>query len=293
MLNWFLKQSQILTVFIGVLLVLSIGVLDYITGYWISFSIFYILPIGFITWTLSKSSGIVFSLMSTCAWFTADILSEHEYEHPLIPIWNAMVRFGFFIIVTLLLHRLKVALDTEKKISRTDFLTGVSNIRAFYAIAKEKINDALEFEQPLTIGYLDLDNFKDINDEFGHQKGNEALKVFTKAVKEHIRSQDVVARLGGDEFVILLPGTAFAEAKTIFTRLHEFMTDEINKSSYKFTVSIGVVTFSKPPASVNSMVKEADNLMYVAKKSGKNRIEFRYHDGENNGGLNNLKVKAD
>lgn len=267
------RVSKTSIVIISILLVLLIGFADYITGREISFSIFYLLPILLVTWYGNKALGIYFSGISSLEWILADWLTNHLYTHPTIPFWNMVVRLLFFLIVVFMTSRLKAALDNEKKLSRTDPLTGVSNARYFYEFAEREIERARRYNHQLMIVYIDLDNFKSVNDGLGHLIGDQLLKVVAEEIRHHIRSIDIVARLGGDEFVILLPEISKEDAYKAISRMQAMLAELMTRNEWEVTFSIGLAAFHETPASVDILIREADNLMYAAKRKGKNKIE--------------------
>lgn len=260
---------------IALFLALAVGAIDYVTGREMSFSVFYLLPILFVTWFGNKRLGVYFSLLSSLEWIIADQLGNPIYSHPTIPYWNMLVRLFFFLIIVFVTSRLKSALEREKKISRADPLTGVSNARHFYEFAEEEIQRARRYDHFLTVVYIDLDNFKRINDHLGHLTGDRLLLVIADTIRQRIRSIDRVARLGGDEFAVLLPEISHEDALRAVERMRTLLLKAMQKEDWAVTFSMGVVTFKPPPSGVDELIREADDLMYVAKREGKNRIKSR------------------
>lgn len=125
------KQNRHFLTAVGFALNGIIGIIDFLTGYELSFSVFYVLPISLVTWLTSRRVGLLTSLVSAGAWLSADIATGHPYSHPLIPLWNSLIRFAFFVIITLLLSALKGALQREGKLARTVHLTRAVNLRFF------------------------------------------------------------------------------------------------------------------------------------------------------------------
>lgn len=259
-------------------LLVFIGFLDYKTGKEISFSVFYLFPVSFATWRIGKWMGVLFCFLGATVWFFADITNGHVYSHIAIPYWNAFVRLCFFLIVSNLLIMLKTSLVHESELSRTDSLTGLLNMRAFCDLAYVEINRTRRFNRPFTIAYMDVDNFKMVNDQFGHETGNILLRVIAGILKENIRSIDLTARLGGDEFVLLLGETGGKSAHVVFSKLQEQIINALERNRWPVTLSIGAVTYNKPPDTVDEMLKKADSLMYSAKNSGKNKIIYELVD---------------
>ena len=201
------KLNKLFVIAIGSVLIIIVGIIDFLTGYELVFSLFYLIPISLVTWLTSRRFGMVMSLVSTIVWFISDVAAGSSYSHPLIYVWNAIIILGFFVIVTYLLSSLRSSLEHEKELARTDSLTGAVNSRVFYDSLQTEINRSQRYKNPFTIVYIDLDNFKIVNDDFGHSTGDQVLRFVVNQVRKHLRKTDVVARLGGDEFALLLPET--------------------------------------------------------------------------------------
>lgn len=276
LIRYWEKQPRSLVIGVGFLLVLIIGIIDYLTGRYISVSIFYLIPVIFTTWFVNRWLGFFISLVSTVVWFIADtILKNHPYA--LIPYWNAAVRFSFFIIIGYLLSALKIAYEREKKLARTDVLTGVVNRHYFLELLQAEINRNRRYGQPLTVAYIDVDNFKMVNDKFGHSTGDKLLQFIANTIKRQIRTTDVIARLGGDEFALLLLESSYESAWIVLQRVHKQLRETMQTHSWSVSFSIGAVTFIRvqDSADVSTVVHQADELMYFAKQSGKNKLEHR------------------
>ncbi len=276
----FSDQSKRFLEPIAYLSVLVVGFVDYLTGPELSFSLFYLPPIFLVAWFRSRRSSIAVSLLAAMAWLVADLKTGQDYAHPGIPYWNATVRLGFFSIVSLLAWRLRRALGRADEVSRIDFLTGVANGRSFFDSANLEIERARRYRLPLSVVYIDLDDFKHINDTLGHVVGDALLRSVASTVRTSLRVTDFVARLGGDEFVILLPQTDLRQCEEVTHRILSKLSGAMQIYNWAVTFSLGAATFLKPPESVDEMVKRADDLMYSAKKSGKNRAEQQVFGGQ-------------
>ena len=273
------KQNKSILVFAGFMLIGIIGYVDYLTGYEFAFSVFYVFPIYLITWLTNQRSGLMASIASAVTWLVADITTGHPYSHPLIPIWNTLIRLSFFVIITFLLASLKNALQREKELSLTDYLTSASNSRHFYEAAQMEIDRFQRYQHPFTVAYIDFDNFKTMNDQFGHTKGDLILQTVVSFIRKKTRKTDMVARLGGDEFALLLPETDQESAQIIFANLHSGLLDEMRKNNWSITFSIGVVTCKVSPHTTDELVKMADELMYSVKSNGKNTVKYSVYEG--------------
>ena len=277
--EFFDNVSRPVWLLVGFIAVLIIGDVDYATGQEIHISIFYLLPVAATTWFVGRTTGLVFAAISAASWFAADLFGGHHYSHPAIPYWNMLVRFGFFLIVLIVLSRLKVAYEHVKTLSSVDPLTGILNGRTFQERANAEIERARRYSHPFTVVCLDLDNFKAVNDRFGHSAGDNLLRLVTDIIRNNLRITDIFARVGGDEFLLFLPETGQESARTALDKILDRVTSQLQEAEWPVTLSVGAVTYLSPPDSVDSMILQADNLMYQVKHGGKNRILQELHGG--------------
>jgi GGDEF domain-containing protein len=199
---------------ISIVSVALIAVLDYVDGNEISTSIFYLIPIAISTWYCEHRAGIIFSFFCAFLWFFFDYTTR-QYINPVAPYWNASVRLGLFLITEGLLNEVKIHLGNEQTLSRTDGLTGLFNVRGFFERAEKLFGIAARHNRPIALAYIDLDNFKQVNDKLGHSEGDKALRVVGEKFLSSLRATDVAGRLGGDEFAIVLPETDEAGVKAV------------------------------------------------------------------------------
>ena len=139
-------------------LIATVGYLDFVTGVDISFSIFYLVPVSLAAWYLGRLPGQMAAALSASVWLGMDLIGRHISLPAWAPYWNAAVRFGFFLITALLLHRLRTTLEEESRMARSDPLTGVLNGRAFEENARQLMALAQRGGMPLTIAYVDVDD---------------------------------------------------------------------------------------------------------------------------------------
>jgi diguanylate cyclase (GGDEF)-like protein len=168
--------------------------------------------------------------------------------------------------------RLKSLLKKEHELARIDPLTNVPNRRAFYeALDKERVR-SLRYRRPLTIAYVDLDNFKKVNDALGHAVGDELLVQVAAGLSCNLRASDYVGRLGGDEFAVLLPETDATAAKLVLGKLRLRLLEQMKAHGWQMTFSIGAATFLDPPGSLDVIIRVADETMYAIKAHGKDNV---------------------
>ena len=275
------KVSKTVWIVSGVLLLSMVAFLDYITGVEFSFSLFYLLPITLISWAISERLGLVFAILGSCVWIAVDIWSgnSNRTSNMFAYMWNATARLGFFLLPVFMI-RLNRALQREQELARTDFLTGVLNARFFHELAQMEINRSVRYKRPFTIAFIDVDNFKTINDTFGHTEGDTVLRSIGMNIKTHLRKTDMVARVGGDEFVVLLPETNAQIAPVVISNMQRALLNEMNENGWSVTFSIGVLTLSATQISVDEILGRADQLMYSVKNNGKNNAQYATHPAE-------------
>ena len=252
-----------------------IGGIRYLTGPELALSLFYLFPIILGTWYVGQWAGVLLSLVSAFSWLMADLVMPHVYSSAVIPFLNETFRLVVFLIITFILSKLKNAIDTHKALARIDSLTLVHNRRAFHDFTDLELIKARRSKKPLSVLYIDIDNFKQINDRFGHRIGDTLLCSVAKTIKANIRATDIVARLGGDEFGILLAETGSGAVALVARKLKEKLLGLMQGYDWPVTFSIGVVTFENPPDSVDQLIDAADAQMYFAKSNGKNRIHYK------------------
>ena len=163
-------------------------------------------------------------------------------------------------------------LEAEMRLARSDALTGLANRRAFYEKAEIERKRAVRYARPLSMAYVDLDNFKRVNDTSGHEAGDQILVTVAGILQNNLRAEDVAARLGGDEFALLLPEAGHASAAFVMNKLHRLLTSAMQEKHSHVTFSMGVVTYDTAPESTEMMVQKADQVMYEVKRQGKNSI---------------------
>jgi diguanylate cyclase (GGDEF)-like protein len=254
-----------------VVLLALVAVLDHVTGADLTFSIFYMGPIVLAAWFISRRAGIMFAVVSALIWGFLDYVDTTHQIAPWILAWNATVRLGFFWIALELVSRTKASNERERVLARTDSLTGVANGRSFADRAHLALSYLRRAGRPVTVAYIDLDHFKEVNDGLGHTEGDRLLHAVAQAVAGRLRSTDIVARLGGDEFGVLLEDTDAVMAPKVLAVIAAAI-DEAVDGEWTVGCTIGAMTFVSAPPSVDFMVRAADELMYRGKQEGRGRI---------------------
>lgn len=260
-------QRNPLTIFlVAVFAVGVIGWLDFSTGLYLSFALFYLVPIGVVTSFAGRAWGIAVAVVCTAVGLIGDLASLEA--RGIVPFWNAAMRLGVFVVVVVVLSQLRQAHQAERELARTDALTGVANFRWFEEEAQRAMYSSRRYGGPLSLAYLDLDGFKEVNDTRGHAAGDEVLKAFAATLRATLRPTDLVARLGGDEFVVLMPHTDAASAELALARVDLALADVPGAGGIRF--SAGIIQLDRAVGSIDDLLAKADEHMYEV-KVGKRR----------------------
>lgn len=172
-------------------------------------------------------------------------------------------------------RELRVAQVELEKIATTDFLTGISNNRSFTDVSENEVRRAMRFRHSLSAIIMDIDDFKAINDTYGHSTGDVVLRKIVEVSKTGLRTIDTMGRLGGEEFGILLPHTDIAGAKTVAAYLRSAIEEaevRIPNGVLKVTASFGVAELRPGDVRLRTLLDRADGYLYEAKRSGKNCV---------------------
>ena len=256
------------------LLTLIVGFFDHMTGTEINFFIFYAAPIWVATWYISKYQGVIFSLISMITWYSLILYSEKEYSSGFIPLWNGLIRLTFFMFIVYALTNIKEKLRLEELNADYDSLTGLLNGRGF----RERLTILFPMlqrdEKKYTVAFIDLDNFKKVNDTMGHAEGDKVLKTVGEVMISNLRKSDLVSRLGGDEFIIFLPDTDINHSKTVMENMKQKLDMAVEENNWPIGFSIGVCVFDSA-TDTESAIKTTDAVMYDIKRTGKNNILYK------------------
>lgn len=256
---------------ISLALILAIGAVNYSLSVQASLLVFYLIPVAISTWFVGVRPGFLAAGLSAIA----VVFGQWIPLQPELSLWNGTVAGLVGYGVAILIHRIKISSEIERQLSRTDAATGAINRRFFMELLEAEFNRAQRYRFPLTLVYIDLDNFDEINQRLGYQKGDELLYQFVEDLSETLRSNDVVVRLSNSEFAIILPQTDDDQAKQVFTRILPELKTALASEDVPIECIFGVTTFLEMPEDFATINDEAAKLLKKIKASGQSRLTFQ------------------
>ena len=167
----------------------------------------------------------------------------------------------------------KAYLDACEEDAYTDYLTGIANRRRFERFLNREVARCIRYQRTFCLLWLDIDNFKQINDKYGHGAGDEAIKMVAHILQKGIRGIDLAARVGGEEFALILPETEFEAGCDVAERLHQNLRKMKIPNIGRVTASFGVAAFPLHGKTGKGIIAAADSAMYKAKHLGRDRIQ--------------------
>ena len=253
-------------------LAFAIGYLHTLTGLAYEFHVMFVLPVLIAAWFVGSRAGYALALLSATEWLVADrILTGEQVElFPLL--FNTGMRLAIFLGVAWLLGEMRRVLLRESRLAREDALTQLPNRREFHERGQNAFAQAQRQSAPFTVVSFDLDKFKTVNDQSGHEIGDQLLAKVAQVMRLHVRASDIPGRLGGDEFALLLPNMNALAAKPYVENLRQKLLYAMHEYNWPVTFSIGVASYEVTPHNFVGALAQADALMYEGKKGGRDRI---------------------
>lgn len=260
---------RVLVVAGALALVLLIYLLDTEYSAVIRLSVLYLVPVLVATWFEGPIWGAL------CVVATVVLRMTVETSQAGVGIEGALLRQIPFVIVSAIamfgFRHMRRTQDELHRLATHDHLTNVLNVGAFNERVTHELLRNRRYGRSGALLYLDLDNFKSMNDTYGHQTGDGVLRLVADALQRAVRQVDVVGRMGGDEFAVLMPETDDLVAAAAARRLNETLRAAFDGTP-AVTASIGVVSFGATPVTADDVLRRADQAMYEAKRMGKDRV---------------------
>lgn len=270
------KILDILLILAGFLLV---GLIDHVTGEFVHVTSFYFIPLSYAGWRFGRNWGALAALLATTIWLVVSITTESSQSW-YIWIANAFTQGFAFLVIAILAAVVSSNMQYERRMNRMDTLTGLRNRLAFAEEASVLLALCRRSGRPVAVAYLDLDNFKLVNDNLGHAMGDVLLQKVGQIIRTSLRESDISARLGGDEFVVFLPETGGEQALLLLERVRSQFLLLSEAQHYGVTGSIGVIVDEMAQSNVEELLQQADALMYTVKRNGKDQVVVAKWEGK-------------
>ncbi|MBI3188237.1 MAG: GGDEF domain-containing protein, partial [Gammaproteobacteria bacterium] len=213
---------------------LAFGVvyLHTLTGLAYEFHMFFILPVLLAAWFVGVPAGYGLAVLVVSGWFVADRMLAGGQADPLPLFFNTCMRLAIFVFVAWLMGALRRVLANESRLAREDVLTQLPNRREFLERGRQAFAQAQRQRAPLTVVFIDLDRFKEVNDSRGHDVGDALLVKVASVIRSQVRESDIPGRLGGDEFALLLANMAASAASAYIDRLRQRLLDAMREQGW-------------------------------------------------------------
>jgi diguanylate cyclase (GGDEF)-like protein len=272
--QWIQRQAKWKIFSLATFLFLMDEYIDYRSGPEVNVSFFHLLPVFLIVWNAGLLPGLVYVVF--CTVFIMFVSIQPAVLHPTgVQLFNALANLIFLASFSVVLNLLKRHLERVTARAEIDGLTNLLNAAAFSRYGHREIQAASKARRPFTVLYIDVDDFKKVNDTLGHSAGDEVLQGVASYLNASFRKDDLRTRIGGDEFAVLLPDFSFEDAKKAVPAFHEGLNRVLGGFPVAVTCSIGSVTFTSAPPTLKETLHEADMLMYQAKSNGKNNCRLK------------------
>ncbi len=266
---------------IALLLVLLLSVLAATIGSVVLVELFFVFPVMLTSWYGSKKSGAILGLLSASILL---VIKDTELSYSWLQGSGYFLSCALaFIFLAVFITNFREVYEVEVAAADTDDLTMLNNTRGFYIHFAEELKRVARYSHTFSLAYLDIDNFKFVNDMFGHAEGDRVLVEVASCLERSLRATDTIARVGGDEFICLLPETNQQQAKKAFVKVSALLKEQMTSYEWPVGFSVGIVTFEAMPANIKEAIKIADELMYTVKNSEKNKVSYKVWRGKMNG----------
>ena len=259
-------------------LVVAVGTAEALLGFEVSLLLLYAVPVALAAWVVTPRTA--YTLASVAVTLPTPFAALAGEPIGWAVIWSVLSNFVLLGIIVMLLTTLRRRLSDEAAFVATDTLTGLLNRGSFIAQLDAELTRAARYGRAFTLAYVDLDNFKAVNDLEGHDAGDELLRRIADALRSSTRQTDVLGRLGGDEFAAVLPEITGGATGSVLENLRKQLIRAMEKGGWPVTFSIGAVTFETPIDTSREALRVADAAMYAVKRSGKDGIHHLVWDGD-------------
>jgi len=230
----------------------------------------YLIVSCFCTVLVGPRTGLGFSTLAIVFWIASKTQVFSEFRTAVYI--DLAIKITFVFGMYLLMRYIRKLLIEREGLLLIDDVTGASSRRGFFHLANFELAKRNDRGNYSSLFYIDLDNFKTVNDTLGHQAGNLVLKEFARVARQAVRGGDIFGRLGGDEFCLLLSNVSQDQVEMISNRIVQGFSAVCKANHWVTTLSIGIYS-TREKQDIHALIKEADELMYEAKRGGRNQVK--------------------
>jgi len=263
------------SVCVVLVLCLGVGWIDVATGREVKVLPLYLTITSFGAWRLGRAGAVSSAALALSTWAAVQWFQPGNPWSWAIWLGNIGTQGIALLFVGMLVATLADQLRVARAANRKDALTGLQNRHGLMGDVAIAIALCRRNGRAMALAFIDLDNFKQVNDQHGHKAGDQLLQCCASVIAHSCRSTDIAARLGGDEFVIAMPEVQPAEARIIVDRLRESFMARPEVAGTPVSMTIGAVVDPRAASAIEHLLARADALMYEAKRAGKDRVVVR------------------
>lgn len=227
---------------------------------------FYMLNVGFATAAFGEHVGVASAALSVMALLQLNLMTDQQPRR--------LVEIGLLLAVLLTIVAILSRINRMQEHAIIDAVTGLRNHRYFQVRLRDELKRSQRANVPTGLIVLDLDNFKRVNDRFGHATGDAILRKVSQVLERNARAADVVCRYGGEEMAVVLPGASLADAGRVAERFRQAVEQMGEPEGQPVTVSVGVACYPQHGPQIDELIAAADAAMYQAKRAGKNCVRM-------------------
>jgi diguanylate cyclase (GGDEF)-like protein len=225
---------------------------------------FYMLNVGFATVAFDEQLGLATSLLSVMAQMQLSLMTQKPQQ--------PLAETALMLVVLIIMVAILMRVNRMQEYALHDAVTGLRNHRYFQDRFRDELKRSERYGSPTSLMLLDLDDFKNVNDRFGHAIGDNVLRLTGETLKDNARVSDVVCRYGGEEIAVILPETSLGDALTVAERFRQAIERLPEPPGHRITISVGVACYPDHGNQPDQLIGAADAAMYRAKHAGKNCV---------------------
>lgn len=278
LLNTLESRSETAVIILSIFIVIVLAALSILINNIFIVAPAFMIPVLLVSWYGGNKAGLLLSVSIICLLM---ILKTQLHSGV-----DDAAFFGLIVsllascvIQAILITDFRKVYQVEVKAAAKDPLTGALNIRSFQVEMANEIFRSIRYQHIFSLVYIDIDNFKVVNDTRGHTEGDKLLITVAKTLSQTLRKTDFTARIGGDEFACLLPNTEMSEAKLVYNKANELLRKKMEASKWQVTFSVGIVAFDVLPDDMQEAMNIADKLMYSIKNTCKDKVAYKIWKG--------------